>query len=227
MADNTTRGLVLDHLDLSLPEADIGPLSFRRMCVRLRRRRQSRSAVQPRTAWKASGEISLDIGSNPTLSLAPPPTQNGIAFCAGAFRSAGAALTFNNRAPGTRVFPGVTLQQIAFALATHPTLIRGGVQLGVLGFGNVRGTILVGFPSNGQPYTLSPADASNPGEPGKPGDLTPLAGRTITTAFVAAGGSVSVNLPSRSGRADSGAATSSSPATNSRSEERPAARSPG
>lgn len=193
-ADNTTSGLVLDHLDLSLPEADLGPLSFRKMSFVYSAHGNTNPQCS-RDWWKANGEISLDVGSNPTLSLAPPPTQNGIAFCAGAFRSAGAALTFNNALEAPEVFPGVTLQQIAFALATHPTLIRGGVQLGVLGFGNVHGTILVGFPSNGEPYTLLPADASNPGEPGKPGDLTPLAGRKITTAFVAAGGSVSVDLP--------------------------------
>ena len=194
LSDNTTNGLVLDHLDVSLPEADIGPLSFRQMSFVY----SAHGNVDPpcgRDWWKANGEISLGIGSNPTLSLLPPPSQNGIAFCAGSFRSAGASLSFRNPLDAPEVFPGVTLQQIAFALATHPTLIRGGVQLGVLGFGDVHGTVMVGFPSNNEPYTLSPADASNPGGPGKAGDLTPLAGRKIMTPFVAAGGSVSVDLP--------------------------------
>ena len=195
LADNTTNGLVLDHLDLSLPEADIGPLSFRQMSFVY----SAHGNVDPqcgRDWWKANGEISLGIGSNPTLSLLPPPSQNGIAFCAGSFRGAGASLSFRNPLDAPEVLPGVTLRAVSeFALATHPTLIRGGVQLGVLGFGDVHGTVMVGFPSNNETYTLSPADASNPGGPGKAGDLAPLAGRKITTPFVAAGGSVSVDLP--------------------------------
>ena len=194
LADNTTNGLVLDHLDLSLPEADLGPLSFRQMSFVYSAHGNANPQCS-RDWWKANGEISLDIGSNPTLSLARLRRRTGSRSAPAPSAAQARRSRFNNPLEAPEVFPGVTLQQIAFALATHPTLIRGGVQLGVLGFGNVHGTILVGFPSNGEPYTLSPADASNPGEPGKPGDLTPLAGRKITTAFVAAGGSVSVDLP--------------------------------
>jgi hypothetical protein len=193
-ADNTTNGLVLDHLDVSLPEADIGPLSFRNLSF-VYDAHGNTEAQCSRDWWKATGEVGLGLGSNPTLSLLPPPSQNGVAFCAGEFSSAGASLSFKNPAEAPELFPGITLQEIEVAVATHPTLIRGGVQLGVLGFGRVQGTVLLGFPSDREPYNLSPADASNPGEGGRPGDLSALTGHKITSPFLAAGGSVSVELP--------------------------------
>ena len=73
LSDNTTNGLVLDHLDVSLPEADI-ELSFRQMSFVY----SAHGNVDPpcgRDWWKANGEISLGIGNSDPTPPASEPTR--------------------------------------------------------------------------------------------------------------------------------------------------------
>ena len=193
VADNTTHGLVLDRLHFAVPAADLGGLRFTNVAFDYSA--SGNGADCGSHWWKATANVFLgSTGKDAGFILSPPPSQNGIAFCDGGFKSAGGAVMFGAEIPPPQLFPGVSLQEIDFAIGLHPTLVRGGVEITVADIGDVHGTVLLGFPSTTDPYVLTPQDAANPGHPGNPGDLAPLAGRRLTSAFVAAGGSVGVDL---------------------------------
>ena len=195
IADNTTHGLVLDRLHLAVPEASLGGLRFTKVAF------DYDASGDPaadcfRSWWKATANVFLGTtGNDAGFILSPPPSQNGIAFCGDAFKSAGGAIRFGAQIPPPQLLPGVSLQEIDFDVGLHPTLVRGGVQISVADIGDVTGTVLLGFPSSSEPYVLSPEDAKSPEHPGDPGDLAALTGRRLTSPFVAAGGSVGVDIP--------------------------------
>jgi concanavalin A-like lectin/glucanase superfamily protein len=192
-ADNTTNGLVLDRLHLAVPEADIGGLRFTNVGFDYAAS-GSPDRSCPKDWWKATARVFLDGAG---FILSPPPSQNGIEFCAGAdpfFRSAGGAIQFGGPIPAPQLFPGVFLDVIGFDVALDPTLVRGTATISAAELSQVSGTLLLGFPSPGSPYTLSPEDAKSPGN-GDVGDLAPLAGRTLVSPFVALGGTASLRIP--------------------------------
>ena len=195
IADNTTHGLVLDKLHLAVPEASLGGLRFTNVAF------DYDASGDPAADcfgswWKATANVFLGTtGNDAGFILSPPPSQNGIALCGDEFKSAGGAIRFGAQIPPPQLLPGVSLQEIDFDVGLHPTLVRGGVQISVADIGDVTGTVLLGFPSSSEPYVLSPEDAKSPEHPGDPGDLAALTGRRLTSPFVAAGGSVGVDIP--------------------------------
>ena len=103
-ADNTTNGLVLDRLHLAVPEADIGGLRFTHVGFDYAAS-GSPDRSCPRDWWKATASVFLDGAG---FILSPPPSQNGIEFCAGAdpfFRSAGGAIKFGGPIPRAGAVP--------------------------------------------------------------------------------------------------------------------------
>ena len=192
-ADDTTNGLVLSRLHLAVPEADIGGLRFAHVAFDYDAA-GSPDGRCPADWWKATATMFLDGGG---FILSPPPSQNGIEFCAGAdpfFRSAGGTVQFGGPIPPPELFPGVFLDDIGFDVGLNPTLVRGNGTISVAELSQVTGTLLVGFPSPGSPYTLSAEDAKSPGNQDV-GDLAPLAGRTLISPFVALGGTAGLRIP--------------------------------
>ncbi len=186
-AQNGT-GLQLDNINLSVPSADIGPVSFTNVAFRYATHGHLDNDDCSGDEWKAQADVFLggDDGGGTGFELAPPPSQNGIGFCEGSFHNAGGAVMFSGAA-APEIFPGVFLDNINFALQLDPFLVRigGGVNVGDIS--RVTGTALLAFPDIGHPYTLSAQDAGT--------DLAALAGRVLTATTIAAGGTVYVSFP--------------------------------
>jgi len=186
-AQNGT-GLQLDSLDLEVPSADIGPVSFTNVAFRYATHGHLDNDDCSGDEWKAQADVFLDggDGGGTGFQLAPPPSQNGIGFCQGSFHNAGGAVMFSGAA-APEIFPGVFLDNFNFALQLDPFLVRigGGVNVGDIS--RVTGTALLAFPTINHTYTLSAQDAGQ--------DLAALAGRVLSATTIAAGGTVSVNFP--------------------------------
>jgi len=187
-ADND-RGLRLTELSLSVPEAFLGGVRFAN--VGFLYRQSGNLSANPRCGrqwWKATAEIFLIPSGEQrgtSLSLAPPPERQGVAFCAGGFHSAGGTFTFGD--PRPQILPKLELEQIGFNMQLNPTVLTG--QVTALSGGIVRATggLLAAFPSPRAPYVIRADDGGS--------TLAPLAGEKLTTTSFAVGGSVGVALP--------------------------------
>jgi hypothetical protein len=186
-ADNQI-GVVLEEIDINVPEADFGGLRF--SDVRFHYLRRGGEGC-PAKFWKATARIYLGVdGDEAGFRLAPNPPQNGIAFCEGEFKSAGGEFTFGGPIPRPQIFPGVFLKAINFATQLKPTLIRGGVTITAADITEVEGGLLAVFATPERPYTLSGADAVGGLQP-----LGKLSGRTLRSTSFAAGGTFGFSLP--------------------------------
>jgi hypothetical protein len=185
-ADNRS-GLVLDRLRLAVPEANLGGLRFTNVTFDYSHSGDAANNC-PRRWWKATANVFLgSTGRDAGFVLSPPPSQNGIAFCSGAFRSAGGSMVFGAQIPPPQLFPGVQLDRVDFAVALDPTLVRGGGALSVAGLTDITGVFLTVFPSPAAPYVLTAEDAGR--------ELAAIAGRRLISTSVALGGSAGVRVP--------------------------------
>src|SRR5207248_6024546 len=126
-------------------------------------------------------------GRDAGFLLAPDPSQNGLAFCDGQFRSAGGEVQFGAQIPPPQLFPGVFLDRIGFAIQLDPTLVRGSATLSAGQVSEAKGTLLTVYPSPAAPYVLSRSDAGK--------ELAPLAGRTFVSTTIALGGAFGFRIP--------------------------------
>ncbi len=181
------RSLSFDRLSITVPKAELGAVSLSNLTFTYNAAGDA-SAGCPKNWWKATANVYLgSVSGKSGFILSPPPSQNGIAFCAGKFRSAGGKLVFGGPIPRPQLFPGVFLDEVNFAVGLDPTLVRGGGRLSVADLTDVSGTLLMVFPSPSVPYRLTAEDAG--------GDLAPLRGRTLVSTTVALGGSAGVKAP--------------------------------
>jgi hypothetical protein len=197
---STTRSPHFEDLDLQIPEADIGAVRFTQVRFRYAenggisfdgagRRRCSRKE------WEAQANVFIAGGKpNPDGSpgqtgflLAPPPSENGLGFCDGAFTHAGGAIVFGGPIPKPQLFPGLFLDEINFGIRVNPFLVRGGGQVSIADIAKVRGTLLVAYASPAKPFVLSAADAGR--------ELEQIAGRRFYGTTIAGGGAVSMVVP--------------------------------
>jgi hypothetical protein len=190
-ADND-REPDLDSLRISVPEAYLGSVRFTDLSFEYRARGGIDGDVNPGTScdrneWKARGNVFLTGGKGREsgLRMTPPPAQNGVGFCAGAFKHAGGEFSFPD--PRPVIFPGITLDKVNFGLQLNPFLVRGGATISVRDTAVVEGAMLLTFPTEREPYVLTARDAGAP--------FKILAGRRFTSATVAVGGDVRVNVP--------------------------------
>lgn len=186
-------GPEFDELFLEVQEANLGPL--RMEAVKFHYKKSGRinndfNAVSTceRNEWRAQAKIFLAGGgaAGTGIDLTPPPSQNGVGFCDSEFRHAGGFLNFEGAAR-PQLFPGITLNQIGFALQLRPFLARGTVKIGVADFAVVDGGLLMALATPNEPYTLTPSDAGPV--------FGQLAGRTFTSTTIMGGGAVSVQFP--------------------------------
>jgi hypothetical protein len=182
--------LHLDSMDISIPHASIGGIGLDQLAFHYAAAGDP-TANCPRKYWHATAQIKLGNGPNGEpgagFFLTPPPSQNGVAFCAGAFKSAGGQIQFGFPIPPPQLFPGVLLNEINFAIQLHPTVIRGGGTISAVDLTKVSGTLLAAFATPWAPYTLTKADAGV--------NLQDLAPRTFTSTTFAVGGALSINVP--------------------------------
>lgn len=190
-ADND-REPDLDTLRITVPEAYIGSVRFADLSFEYRARGGIDGDTNPGTAcsrneWKARGNVFITGGKGRAsgLRMTPPPAQNGVGFCNGAFKHAGGEFAFPD--PRPVIFPGVTLDKVNFGLQLSPFLVRGGATISVRDTAVVEGALLLTFPTEAQPYVLTERDAGRP--------FKVLAGRRFTSATVAVGGDVKVRVP--------------------------------
>ena len=187
-ADNA-NGTVLSKLILNVPEAFLGPVRLAKVSFTYLHHGEPSQGC-PRKWWKATAQIFL-IPSDPDakasgISLAPPPTRNGVAFCAGSFHSAGAQIIFGSAAP--QIFPGVFLNSIQFDMQLQdPLLFSGGATITAAKLVNVDGGLLAAFATPSHPYTIRAEDGNN--------TMSALAGRRLTQTTFAVGGNVGVKVP--------------------------------
>ncbi|MDW5597360.1 LamG domain-containing protein [Conexibacter stalactiti] len=192
LAQNGT-GLQTDNLDISVPEAAIGPVRLTDVRFRYAARGHIDGNTDPnstcdRDEWKAQARVYLTGGGGDAgFNFAPPPAQNGIGFCDGAFHHFGGALRFGGPIPRPQIFPGVFLDELSFAMQLRPLLIRAGGKLSVADISRVTGTLLMVFATPQQPYTLTPSDAGP--------ELRLLAGRRFDSTTIAGGGAVDLKFP--------------------------------
>lgn len=192
-ADNDNEP-VLDNLKVQVPEAYIGAVRFTDLSFEYRLRGGIDGDTNPGTScarkeWKARGNVFISGGKSGEtgFKLTPPPSQNGVGFCNGAFKHAGGALTFGGPIPKPVLFPGVLLDEVNFALQLNPFLVRGGGQISVGEIAQVRGALLLAFPSASNPYVLTERDAG--------AEFKQLAGKRFTSPTVAVGGNVGIKVP--------------------------------
>jgi hypothetical protein len=182
---NNARGTYLNHLNIHMNEAFLGPVQLANVDFTYDDGGNAAEGC-PRKWWKATAEVFFlpDEGEESTgLKMAPQPERNGVAFCAGKFHSAGAVLEFGAAAP--EIFPGVTLNDIGFDIRlADPALFDGSATIKSAELVTATGGFLSVFASPGHPYTIKPGDAG--------GTLTQLAGQTYESPTFAIGGSVSV-----------------------------------
>jgi hypothetical protein len=175
-ADNE-RSLHLSGAEVRVPSAFLGVLEIRDLRLSFNEELRGR-----RDVWEGSGTVLL----GPTgieLRMAPPPDEFGVGFADGGLTHAGGEVNFGGSAP--QLFPGVTLQRIRFAIGTKPTVLKGGITLGVGKVVEVDGDVFVALASPDEPYTLRQA----------PRALDRFRGRTFTGTTIGAGGTVSLNVP--------------------------------
>jgi hypothetical protein len=184
LADND-RGLVLDELSVRVPEANLGAIRMTDLSFEYKARGNPQFNC-PRRWWKATVRVFLGGSeSDGGFSLAPEPRRNGVAFCNGAFKSAGGELTF----PATarpQLFPGIELKQVGFEIELDPTVVVGTATITAARLSDVTGALLMAFPSPSVPYTVEPGEAK--------GTLGRLVGRRFTSPTIAVGGSFSMNV---------------------------------
>ena len=186
VADNA-RGLVLDELSLRVPEAQLGTIRMSDLAFEYRA--QGDPAFNcPRRWWKATASVFLgSTGTDAGFRLAPDPPQNGIAFCDGAFKSAGGEVVFGTQIPPPQLFPGVYLTRIGFAIALDPTLVIGTGTVTSGGLFDVTGRLFMAFPSWSSPYIVQRGDVGD--------ELGVLAGRALVGPTVAVGGTFKLRVP--------------------------------
>jgi hypothetical protein len=187
-ADNA-RGTYLDLLNIHLGEAFLGPVELANVDFTYN---DGGNADQecPRKWWKATAEVffvPVETGQQGAgLKMAPEPQRNGIAFCAGEFHSAGAALKFGYPfLPPPVLFPGVTLNEIGFSFQLHkPVIIDGYATIHAAEIVNATGGFLAAFATPDHPYTFKPGDAG--------GTLREIQGQTVSSTTFAVGGTVNI-----------------------------------
>jgi hypothetical protein len=187
-ADNA-RGTYLDLLNIHLGEAFLGPVELANVDFTYNDGGNPEGEC-PRKWWKATAEVffvPVETGQQGAgLKMAPEPQRNGIAFCAGEFHSAGAALRFGYPfLPPPVLFPGVTLNEIGFSFQLHkPVVIDGYATIHAAEIVNATGGFLAAFATPGHPYTFKPGDAG--------GTLRELQGQTFGSTTFAVGGTVNI-----------------------------------
>ncbi len=187
-ADNQ-RGTYLGFLNIHIDEAFLGPVELANVDFTYDDAGEPAQNC-PRKWWKATAEvffIPVDPDQNGAgLIMAPEPQRNGVAFCAGAFHSAGAALEFGYPLlPPPQIFPGVFLNRVAFDFQLkNPTLFDGSATIKSAEIVTATGGFLTAFATPAHPYTFKAGDAG--------GALKLLAGQKFESTTVALGGTVSI-----------------------------------
>ena len=171
LSTDNGHGLLLDAVDITVPEAFLGPLEVDNLFFHYQR---------DGDIWNGGADVVFPGGS---LKATPPPPDNGFGLKGGSFDHAGATLNF---AEPIEVFPGVDLTHISFSLGLNPTRFTGGVGIDVVDIVHVDGSLAMVFASSGAPYVF-PANAG-------PG-LEPIAGHRVSTTSIAVGGKVSLITP--------------------------------
>ena len=182
VADNTNGGPVLNNLDIRVPEAYLGAIWFTDLRFAYSLYGHIDGDYNEGTScnskeWKAQGNMYIAGGSpttgNAGFKLTPPPSQNGVGFCAGNFKHAGGSIVFGGPIPQPQIFPGVFLTDINAAVQLDPTLVRGGAGVDVGKVAHISGAFLLAFATPSQPYRLTAQDAG--------GEFQPLAGALISS----------------------------------------------
>ena len=186
------RDFFIDTLDIKVPHASIGGIGLDNVAFHYADGGDPRPEVNcPRKYWQATADIHLGNGPNGEpgagISMTPPPALNGVAFCAGNFKGAGAVLHFGVPVPPPELFPGVLLDDINFGISLNPTLLRGGATISAVEISKISGELLAVFARPWEPYTLTAADAGPA--------LQDLAGRRFTSTSFAIGGAIAMHVP--------------------------------
>jgi uncharacterized delta-60 repeat protein len=191
-ASNSGGGPVLDHIRLSVPQADFKSIKITDLSFEYRRDGRIDNDYNPGTTcarkeWKARGNVFiLGEKGQAGFKLTPPPPQNGIGFCAGNFKHFGGALKFGGPIPKPQLFPGVLLDELNFAIQLNPVLIRGGGQISVIDLSVIRGALLAAFATPREPYKLTARDGP---------EFRQLGDRLFTSTTFAVGGNLFLQIP--------------------------------
>ncbi|HEY1834041.1 MAG TPA: hypothetical protein VGG08_06360 [Solirubrobacteraceae bacterium] len=183
------RPFKLETIELNIPHASIGGLGFEH--VSFKYNANGDGGACHKDYWDASADFVLGEsvdGQSAGILAAPPPPENGIAFCGTSFQSAGLHIHFALPAlPPPEIFPSVELTDIGAFLSLDPTVLKGHFEISTAELFDIEGDGLFTLASIGQPYFLTKASAG-------PG-LQEIAPRTFTSPAVAIGGAFSFETP--------------------------------
>jgi hypothetical protein len=197
-ADNDSPP-ALDDLNLSVPEAELGPVTLSNVAFVYHRNGQPGPPFNCNgNFWKATAEIFIgsqdpsDGQAGISLTDQPPyppnAPQNGFGWCGSTFSHAGGSVIFGGPIPKPEVFPGVSIDDVNLGVQLHPALLRGGITMDVADLVQVHGDLLSVLASSGAPYILTSADG--PGFANLPGGSL-----STTSTTIAAGGAASFLVP--------------------------------
>jgi hypothetical protein len=109
---NDTDGLVLNSLHLGISDANIGVLELKNVHLDFRR---------PGPIWDGGGELLLPGPLSPDIKA-------DVTFEAGTFKHGSLEVGFK---PGIPVFSDVYIHDFLLAFGLHPTVLEGGISVGV------------------------------------------------------------------------------------------------
>jgi hypothetical protein len=183
------RPFKLETITLNIPHASIGGLGFENISFNYNA--NGDGGACHKDYWKATADFVLgeSVDGQPAgILAAPPPPENGIAFCGTSFQSAGVHLHFAlPDLPPPEIFPSVELTDIGAFLQLNPTVLKGHFAISSAELFAIEGDGLLAFASPAQPFSLTKATAG-------PG-LQEIAPRTFTSTAVAVGGAFSFETP--------------------------------
>jgi hypothetical protein len=171
LSTDNHQGLKLDEVNISVPDAFLGPMEIEHLTFEYKREGD---------VWSGGADV---VFPDVSIRASPPPPDRGFGLREGHLDHIGAQVEFD---PAVDLFPGIALTHIGFTVGLNPTRFSGSVGLSVAEVVDVDGTMLGVFASPGAPYVI-PADAG--------AGLEPVTGRKLSSTSFAVGGEESIVTP--------------------------------
>ena len=114
--------------------------------------------------WRGQGTLCFVLACvNATTDERTPP--GGVEIRNGEFKRAFMRVDFPDPNPGIMLYPNVFLKSVGAGLKLDPTQVLGSVLVKAIQIYEIEGRVLVAFPSEDQPLTLTPGDFERPVRP--------------------------------------------------------------
>jgi hypothetical protein len=145
----TSEGkLVVDRLRIGPIDVEIGPVGLQKLQI---------DYVGATNKWRGMGELCLAIACLEALEVPGEAPAGGIVISDGELEYMYFNLTFPGE--GIPLFPGVQLNRVGAGFAQRPLRLLGGARVTALQIFEINGTLVLAFPSQAAPFTLTRAES--------------------------------------------------------------------